>query len=186
MTKIYIEAIRFAAMHHAIASYDDRPYYTHFEDVEQVLVDHGEDDIESLICANLHDILEGTDLSYNDIKNKFGVDVAEVVYLCTDNKGRGREDRKNELYYAELITNQKAIKIKVADRIANARRSKKHSMGNKYRKEYNHFREKLKIDKHIQSMWEELDNLMEFESASKPTDFITPPRVEYVNNSNLF
>ena len=94
-TKKYLEAIRFAARQHALASYGDGlPYYLHFEDVEEVLRDHGEDDEESLIEANLHDVLEDGGVSYNQIKEMFGLKVAEVVYLCTDNKGRGRNERK--------------------------------------------------------------------------------------------
>lgn len=161
-SKLYLEAIRLAACRHAISTYDGEPYYWHFEDGEQVLRDHGLDDEESLIAFNLHDIIEDGGVSYNDIKKKFGVEIAEVVYLCTDNKGRSRKIRKNQEFYNELKTNLQAIKIKVTDRIANARRSIKngHSMGDIYKKEYEHFKQEIYFVGHIDSMWKELDELM--------------------------
>ena len=165
-TKKYIDAVKFSAWRHALNSYDNGPYYIHFEDLEQVLKDHGEDDEESAIMCYLHDSIEDGGVSYNDIKKRFGKDVAEVVYLCTDNKGRNRDARKNQAFYDELKSSEyrlQATKIKVADRIANARRSieNKHLMGDRYKKEYSHFKEELFISGHIDSMWKELDKLME-------------------------
>ena len=163
-TKRYIDAVKFAAWRHALNSYDGEPYYVHFEDLEQVLKDHGEDDEESLIQANLHDVIEDGGCSYNDIKKRFGHDTAEVVYLCTDNKGRNRKERKNQSFYDEIKNSDvrlQATKIKVTDRIANMRRSLKsnHSMGKAYLKEYAHFKEQLFVEGHISSMWKELDEL---------------------------
>jgi len=162
----YLEAIRFAAWQHALANYDGRPYYSHFKDMEQVLRDHNEYDEESAILCNFHDLLEGgDDLSYGNLNNLFGFVYAEVTYLCTDNKGRTRDERKNDSFYEEIKQSElrlKATKIKVTDRIANARRSikNKHSMGKVYIKEYARFKEHLYVAGHIDSMWEELDKLM--------------------------
>lgn len=156
-----------AARQHAAGIYDGGPFYWHFEDVEKVLEDHGEADEESLIEANLHDIIEGGDTTKNDIRNKFGEKIAEVIYLVSDYKGRNREDRKCQAFYDEIkasVHRLQATKIKVADRIANVRRSIKngHSMGEKYKQEYIHFRTQLCIVGHITSMWTELDKLMEY------------------------
>lgn len=162
----YLEAIRFAACRHALNRYGDEFYYVHFVDIENVLKDHGFKDEEMMIAANLHDILEDGGISYNDVKKKFGVVIAEIVYLCTDNKGRSRGDRKNQQFYDEIKESPyrlKATKTKVADRIANARQSAKsgHGMEKTYKKEYIHFKEQLYIPGHIDSMWKELDELME-------------------------
>lgn len=167
-SKKYLEAVRFSARLHALANYNGEPYYVHFEDVEQVLIDHKEDDEESLIEANLHDCLEDSGISYNDIKKKFGIAVAEVVYLCTDNKGRNRAERKNKAFYDEIKGSLQAIKIKVADRLANARSSVKngHGMSDMYKKEYAHFKSELYFVGHIDSMWKELDELMKVSELS--------------------
>jgi len=161
----YLKAIRFAARQHALASYDGEHYYVHFEDIEQVLRDHKEVEDDSLIEANLHDVLEDGGVSYNEVKKMFGHSVAEVVYLCSDFKGRNRDARKPQKFYDEIKESPlrlQAIKIKVADRIANARRSvlSGHGMGDKYKKEYVHFKEELYLVGHIDSMWKELDDLM--------------------------
>lgn len=165
-SKLYLEAIRMSATRHALNSYDTKPYYVHFLDGEQVLQDHKEDDEQSKIQFNLHDIIEDGGVSYNDIKKKFGIETAEVVYLCSDNKGRTMSERKNQAFYDEIKNSAfklQATKIKVADRIANTRYSIKsgHSMGKAYAKEYAHFKEQLYIPGHIVSMWEELDGLSE-------------------------
>jgi len=165
-SKLYLDAIRFAVWRHALNIYDGEPYYVHFEDLEKVLKDHGEDDEESMIEANLHDVIEdGSGITYNDVKKRFSVKIAEVVYLCSDNKGRNRDSRKNQAFYDEIKSSEfrlQATKIKVTDRLANARRSvkNKHSMGDCYKKEYAHFKHELFIIGHIESMWKELDELM--------------------------
>lgn len=164
-SKLYLDAIRLAAARHALNNYDGQPYYVHFEDGEQVLKDHGEDDEQSLIQINLHDIIEDGGISFNDVKKKFGLETAEVVYLCTDNKGRNRKARKNQAFYDEMKESPctlQATKIKVTDRIANSRRSVKngHGMGDAYKEEYAHFKEELYLVGHIDSMWRELDELM--------------------------
>jgi len=166
-SKLYLDAVKFAVWRHALNMYDDEPYYIHFEDLEQVLRDHSEDDEESLIDAQLHDVIEDGGVSYNQVKERFGFGHAEVSYLCSDNKGRNRDSRKNQAFYDEIKLSKfrlRVTKVKVADRLANARRSIKngHSMGKKYIKEHPHFREQLYVPGHIVSMWAELDKLMEY------------------------
>lgn len=165
-SKLYLDAIKFAAWRHALNVYDNEPYYVHFEYLEQVLRDHNE---ESLIDAQLHDVIEDGGVSYNQVKEKFGYEHAEVSYLCSDNKGRNRDTRKCQAFYDEIkasVYRLQATKIKVTDRIANVRRSIKngHSMGEKYKEEYSHFRTELYVANHIVSMWVELDKLMQYES----------------------
>lgn len=170
-SKKYLEAVKIAAWRHALNSYDGEPYYVHFEDLEQVLEDHGGDDEDSKIQCQLHDLIEDGSWTYNDIKKRFGLVTAEVVYLCSDHKGRTRDDRKCQAFYDEIKDSAyrlQATKIKVADRIANARRSAKnrHGMGAKYKTEYSHFKSELYVSGHIDSMWEELDGLM-YNDATK-------------------
>jgi (p)ppGpp synthase/HD superfamily hydrolase len=168
-SKLYILAVRLAARQHAAAIYDGKPFYVHFEDLEQVLEDHGLSTESRRIQANLHDIIEGGDTTYNDIKKIFGLETAEVVYLCSDNKGRVREDRKNQPFYDEIKFSkfrQQATLMKLVDRVSNSRRSTKngHGMGNKYKQEYAHFKTELFVstDTELTSLWNELDELMGF------------------------
>jgi len=164
ISRLELEAIKFACRNHALARYGDKPYDVHPETVVNILIEFGCDTEVTRIGAWLHDIIEATDLSYNDIKKLFGAEVAEIVYLCTDLKGRNRDARKAEPLYLELRENLDATKVKVADRIANARESIEngHSMGEKYKKEYEKFRGYLYFVGHIDKMWDELDKLMSF------------------------
>jgi len=162
LSEKYLEAVQFAAKWHSLQRYGNQEYYVHLDETEQVLIDHGCADVSSRIQCRLHDILEGTDLSYNDLKEAFGIEIAEVVFLCTDERGRNRKERKSQKFYDDLKQNAQAVKIKVADRLANTRHSVKsgHGMSKMYKKEYAHFKEQLYVPGHVDSMWEELDKLM--------------------------
>jgi (p)ppGpp synthase/HD superfamily hydrolase len=85
-----------------------------------------------------HDSIEDARLSYNDIKIEFNEDVAEMIYLCTENKGRNRADRKDITFYTELSKNKPAVFVKLCDLIANVKFSllTNSSMFNKYESEY--------------------------------------------------
>lgn len=154
-----------ACVAHAVKNYGGQPYYVHLEDVENILREYGFGENEILIiCAWLHDTMEEAGFTYNDIKKVFGKQVADITYLVTDFKGHNRDERKPDQLYIEMRVNVLAIIVKVADRIANARRSvaSGHSMGDKYKAEYGHFREMLHNEDHrmLAPMWNELDGLM--------------------------
>lgn len=85
-----------------------------------------------------HDSIEDARLTYNDIKQMFNEDVAEIIFLCTENKGRNRGDRKDEQFYRELSENEYAVFVKLCDIIANSLFSllSNSSMFKKYKQEY--------------------------------------------------
>ena len=159
-----IEAIKLSSRMHALERYDGKPYHVHVQEVVDVLIEYGETREHLIIGGFLHDLMEASDMSYNDVKKMFGLEVAEIVYLCTDLKGRTRKIRKAPILYLELRENFDAIKVKVADRIANSRKSIEtgHEMSNMYKKEYANFKTQLFWSGHIDEMWEELDKLMNF------------------------
>lgn len=74
-------------------------------------------DISSMLYG--HDSIEDARLTYNDLKSKYGQYVADVIYLCTDFKGKSRTERKPEQYYQELSQNKLALFVKLCDIIAN-------------------------------------------------------------------
>ncbi len=67
----------------------------------------------------LHDCIEDCRVTYNDIKNEFGVEVAEGVYAVTNEKGKNRPERANAKYYFGIRKTPYAIFVKLADRLAN-------------------------------------------------------------------
>lgn len=85
-----------------------------------------------------HDSIEDARLTYNDIKSKFGERAAEIIYLCTEDKGRNRGERKSDKFYEELKTNESAVFVKLCDIMANSLFSQLtgSTMFEKYRQEY--------------------------------------------------
>jgi (p)ppGpp synthase/HD superfamily hydrolase len=87
-----------------------------------------------------HDSIEDARLTYNDIKEKFGIVVADIIILCTEfSRGKNRDERKPKQFYEELKTNKFAVFIKLCDIISNTKFSlyNNSSMYEKYKKEYN-------------------------------------------------
>lgn len=116
------KAFLLAEQAHHGQQYGLYPYSYHLKQVAEVAEEIGFDD-EIVIACLLHDILEDTHLSYNDIKKEFGEDIAELVYAVTDELGRNRKERK-ERTYPKIKGNPKAIAVKLCDRIANVREAK--------------------------------------------------------------
>jgi hypothetical protein len=98
-----------------------------------------------------HDLQEDGRMSYKDIKglasklgNSFaGEMVSDIIYCVTDEKGKNRQERKSEKYYAELKQNSLAVFVKLADISANTLYSKltDSSMYRKYKSEFPKFKE---------------------------------------------
>jgi (p)ppGpp synthase/HD superfamily hydrolase len=160
------KAMTYAQQAHMAQTYDGYPYFKHLEDVYNVLVEFGfkeenPEDLELLVSAWLHDILEDTARSWSDLRSHFGVDVAEIVYCVTDELARTRREKK-EKTYPKIRSNSKSTILKVADRIANVRHSKLNgnSQFEMYHKEQEEFQRLLRIYKHIDVMWDNLNELL--------------------------
>lgn len=92
------------------------PYICHPARVVTMLRDVGISDEELLAAAWLHDAVEDTDRDITDVRNHFGVRVAELVALLTKTPGYNPAD-----YYRAIRCDADAIMIKTADRIDNLR-----------------------------------------------------------------
>lgn len=149
---------------HKNQKYDGQPYTVHLLDVCRVLKRHGftEKDPE-MIAAILHDALEDCAISYNDIKKLFGEEVADIVYDVTDELGKNRKER-HEKTFPKTRENPKAVTVKLADRIANLKKSFDTGGGmlKKYLQEYPEFRDALYVDdvkyNRDKTLWKELDS----------------------------
>ncbi len=67
-----------------------------------------------------HDLIEDARLSYNDIQSQIGVSAAEIIFLCTEMRGRDRAERKNGQFYDDLMKNESAVFVKLCDIMANS------------------------------------------------------------------
>jgi (p)ppGpp synthase/HD superfamily hydrolase len=92
-----------------------------------------------------HDLIEDCRVSYNDVKEKLGQEVADIVYAVTNEKGKNRKERANAKYYEGIRNTPGAVFVKLCDRIANVQYSKmtKSRMFEMYRKENDDFMSQL-------------------------------------------
>ena len=135
-----LECWDFASKHHKGQWYGSKPYMYHLKKVSDVALDFGYTDESILMGCLLHDIIEDTEVTYKDIKEKFGEEVAEIVYCVTDELGRSRKERKSKTY-KKIRNNPKSIVVKLCDRISNITES----MGND---NYNLKLMKMYLDEH--------------------------------------
>lgn len=156
-------ALMVAELAHGNQSYDIYPYVYHLKEVARIARELGYDD-DIIIAAYLHDILEDTSLSYNDIKQAFGLEVAEIVYCVTDELGRNRKERKAKTY-PKIKSSWKATVVKICDRAANIKHSLDYSpkMATMYLKEHDDFKKNIYDGSHpviVKIAWDYLDEIM--------------------------
>ena len=117
----------YAREHHgAQMRRDGTPYITHPLQVAQIVAEMRLDS-ESIIAALLHDCIEDTDSTYEDIAKRFGVTVADVVdgvTKLTRVKYSTMEEEQMENLRKMLFAMSRDIRvilIKIADRLHNMR-----------------------------------------------------------------
>lgn len=110
-----------------------------------------------------HDAIEDARMSYGEIKDLFGEDVAEIIYLCTENRGRTRADRKPNSWYEELKQNDLAVFVKLCDITANIKFSflSNSSMFKKYKQEYSEKTKPLLYTEEYKDIFNHLDKIFE-------------------------
>lgn len=159
--KLLEQAKMYAVRNHGLQEYDGFPYHKHLDDVDSV-VQRYSNATKYRMAAWLHDIIEDTPVSYNDIDKQFGFEVAEIVFCVTDEMGRNRAEKKPKTY-PKIKSNSDAVFIKLCDRIANVENGVKNgsSMIKKYVKEHKEFKEALWVDGVWNKVWSDLDLLMD-------------------------
>lgn len=98
------------------------PYVNHVIEVAEILARVGSvADVGMLQAALLHDTVEDTETTFEEIEVKFGQDVRQLVEEMTDDKELPKQERKlrQVLHAPELSDRGKQIKI--ADKISNIR-----------------------------------------------------------------
>ena len=86
------------------------PYIEHVESVARNVEDSHHPTETAIIAAWLHDTVEDTPFTIDEIRDEFGANVAEVIHLLTRKKGQSPQE-----YYAGIKANTDALTVKLAD-----------------------------------------------------------------------
>jgi guanosine-3',5'-bis(diphosphate) 3'-pyrophosphohydrolase len=120
-----LSALTFAANKHRSQrrkNVDASPYINHPIEVAALLAAEGEvTDSELLMAAILHDTVEDTETSFDEIENAFGKDVRDLVAEVTDDRSLPKQRRKELQVESAAHKSDRAKQLKIADKICNIR-----------------------------------------------------------------
>jgi guanosine-3',5'-bis(diphosphate) 3'-pyrophosphohydrolase len=120
-----IDATAFAADKHRMQRRKDAaalPYINHPIALARVLAVEASIDDEDVLCAALlHDTIEDTETSFEELEARFGTHIAAIVAEVTDDKSLSKQERKQlQIDHAASISQQAKL-VKLADKICNLR-----------------------------------------------------------------
>ncbi len=122
---IIFKALSFAALKHRDHRRKDvvaSPYINHPIDLINVLVNEGNvTDSDVIVAAILHDTVEDTDTSFEELEAAFSQPIADIVRELTDDKRLRKEKRKQQQIDKAAHASDQAKHVKLADKICNIR-----------------------------------------------------------------
>lgn len=160
----------YAAKKHAGQDYGVLPYTHHLQDVERVLrrffpvpdmsnwTDSDPNEEDMYVSAWLHDVVEDTDAKLRDIEELFGPTVAHLVGAVTAEDAPNRKMRTALTYPKTRQAGKFAVRLKLADRIANVENGG--GSVQMYAREYEDFRRALYTPGENEDMWRHLEDLI--------------------------
>jgi guanosine-3',5'-bis(diphosphate) 3'-pyrophosphohydrolase len=124
-TGLLLRALAFAAERHSRQrrkDVDASPYINHPIALANVLVNEGGvDSVEVLSAAILHDTLEDTETTVEDLDGAFGPRICSIVLEVTDDKSLAKVLRKQlQIDLAPQLSHEAKL-VKLADKICNLR-----------------------------------------------------------------
>lgn len=117
-----VNAIYYASIKHSNQrrkNVEQTPYINHPIEVMQLVSSSGINDDNVLAAAVLHDVVEDSDATIEDILQLFGHKVAQYVAECTDDRSLSKLERKKEQIVHASKISQYGKLIKLADKISN-------------------------------------------------------------------
>ena len=141
-TGALLEALELASIKHRDQRRKDReasPYINHPIAVARLLWEAGVRDQSTLIAAVLHDTIEDTATTRDELAARFGDAVAGIVAEVTDDKSLPKQERKRlQVEHAPVLSTAAKL-IKLADKTCNVRDmvdSPPHDWSDERRREY--------------------------------------------------
>jgi guanosine-3',5'-bis(diphosphate) 3'-pyrophosphohydrolase len=124
MENILLKGAFFAAEKHKDQRRKDpkeSPYINHPIGVAYILTRCGVTDVDVLVAAMLHDTVEDTETTLDEIAQTFNPRVASIVAEVTDDKNLAKQERKNMQVINAPKKTKEAKLVKMADKIYNLR-----------------------------------------------------------------
>ncbi len=123
--KLLLQALEFSAKKHTNQrrkDIDASPYINHPISLANILCNEAHVTDISVICgALLHDTVEDTKTTPEEIAKEFGEDIRNIVMDVTDDKSLEKADRKRKQIEHAAHISDKAKLVKLADKISNLR-----------------------------------------------------------------
>ena len=141
-----------------------RPFMMHLNEVVNTLHEFGYTDDDLTAAAWLHDVVEDTPVTIEEIYEEFGNRIGDLVDALTDGPGETRLEKKQKPY-ATIPNVPGSVIVKLADRIANVRHTIKEGppadrYHETYKREHAGFCKALNKTGEAKDMWAALDNLL--------------------------
>lgn len=125
MSDIFIQAVAFAADKHRNQRRKDleaSPYINHPIALSNVLANEGGITNKNVLCAAvLHDTIEDTETSEQELIDFFGKKIASIVMEVSDDKSLPKAERKLAQIVHARHSSKSAKLVKLADKICNLR-----------------------------------------------------------------
>jgi len=146
-----------SAAHNRVGKkYGNQPYTYHLQQAVEQLYEHVLvlpvlrcHDHDFIVCATwLHDVIEDTGTTADELGRLFCDQVVELVEAVTDGPGKNRKEKKAHVYVNIRAQGPAALAVKLADRLANSlacglAKDPDASMLSMYRKEQYVFEQEL-------------------------------------------
>ncbi len=122
--KLYKRVMEFSAIAHEgqYRKFSNIPYVTHPIDVSILIRKYG-GDINQICAGLLHDVVEDTKYTLEDIEIRFGLDIAQLVYGLThtydDDTATSEEKHDSEMKRYGTINDERVLLIKLCDIYSN-------------------------------------------------------------------
>ena len=122
---LVLRAASFAAHKHRAQrrkDVDASPYINHPLALASVLTSEGQITNAATLCAALlHDTVEDTETTFEELESEFGAEIASIVREVTDDKTLDKPERKKQQIEHAAHASPKAKLVKLADKICNVR-----------------------------------------------------------------
>ena len=173
------KARNYAIKAHQAQKYGDKPYIYHLDSVVKYLTKYTR---EAQVVGYLHDIVEDTDRTLEDVKEEFSEEIGEYIRLITDESGKNRDEikrRTNEkLSLIPADAKQSIVLIvKTADRLTNIENSfaNNQELFQMYVKEHSQFKKSVYRKGLCDELWDKIDRIIRMNSQLQIVNREEPP-----------